>query len=256
VSCENCHGRGGPHLSPGFVKEGNFADACLGCHNKEHSLGFDYASFLPKVSHRAIAALSTQERASLIASRGKPRDVLPQAADHVGSAACQSCHVAEFATWKEGRHAHAGQTLSDAGKDSEAECLACHTTGFERPGGFPASATLGEHPDLASVGCESCHGPGGDHVKDDVRKLGSIVSLGDKCDSCVILQICGRCHDSVNDPGFEFEVEAKIEAQRHGTIEAGTGKPIGNSAGAYHSGQVEAEIAHAFSLLDPAGRTP
>jgi hypothetical protein len=47
----------------------------------------------------------------------------------------------------------------------------------------------------------------------------------------VILQICGSCHDEANDPGFEFEVEAKIEAQRHGTIEPGTGRPKGASAG-------------------------
>jgi hypothetical protein len=56
------------------------------------------------------------------------------------------------------------------------------------------------------------------------------VSLGDKCDSCVILQICGSCHDDANDPGFEFEVIDKIEKQRHGTIEAGTGKPKQSSA--------------------------
>jgi hypothetical protein len=63
-------------------------------------------------------------------------------------------------------------------------------------------------------------------VKPEAPKRGSIVSLGDKCDSCVILQICGSCHDDANDPGFEFEVEEKIEHQRHGTIEAGTGKPL------------------------------
>jgi hypothetical protein len=63
-----------------------------------------------------------------------------------------------------------------------------------------------------------------------VAKLGSILSLGDKCDSCVILQICGSCHDDANDPGFEFEVQEKIDRQRHGTIEAGTGNPKGTSA--------------------------
>jgi hypothetical protein len=46
----------------------------------------------------------------------------------------------------------------------------------------------------------------------------------------VILQICGSCHDDANDPGFEFEVIEKIEAQRHGTIEPGTGKPKTDSA--------------------------
>jgi hypothetical protein len=59
----------------------------------------------------------------------------------------------------------------------------------------------------------------------DAPKRGTILALGDKCDSCVILQICGGCHDDANDPGFEFEVQEKIDLQRHGTIEAGTGNP-------------------------------
>jgi hypothetical protein len=85
------------------------------------------------------------------------------------------------------------------------------------------------HTDLARVGCESCHGPGGEHVQEGASRISNIVSLGDKCDSCVILQICGSCHDEINDPGFEFEVLEKIEAQRHGTIEPGTGKPKAES---------------------------
>jgi hypothetical protein len=55
----------------------------------------------------------------------------------------------------------------------------------------------------------------------------------------VILQICGGCHDDANDPGFEFEVRDKIEAQRHGTIEPGTGKPV-------------QPTAHRFEKLDVA----
>ena len=66
------------------------------------------------------------------------------------------------------------------------------------------------------MGCESCHGPGGNHVAADARKPGTILALTDKCDSCVILQICGDCHDDANDPGFEFEVLDKIERIRHG----------------------------------------
>jgi hypothetical protein len=103
-------------------------------------------------------------------------------------------------------------------------------TGFGLPGGFPKDGTASDHPDLAAVGCESCHGPGAEHVKEGARRIGTIVSLGDKCDSCVILQLCGGCHDEANDPGFEFAVEEKIERQRHGTIEAGTGKPLGREA--------------------------
>ena len=88
---------------------------------------------------------------------------------------------------------------------ANAECLSCHTTAYGRPGGFPTAATPDDHPDLSRVGCESCHGPGGNHVAVDALKRGSIVSLGDKCDSCVILQICGSCHDVTLPDGFRLE---------------------------------------------------
>ena len=47
--------------------------------------------------------------------------------------------------------------------------------------------------------------------------------MSDKCDSCVILQICGSCHDDANDPGFEFELEEKLERIRHGSVRAHPG---------------------------------
>ena len=256
VGCESCHGRGGPHLSPTFAQGGDYEPVCTGCHNPKHSLGFEYATFLPKVSHAAVAALTPEERAEMFASRGQPRDVLPKGADFVGSLACKSCHSAEFETWSSQPHARAGATLQEAGKADDINCLRCHTTGYDDPGGFPAEGSLREHPDLASVGCESCHGPGGLHIAPDAKKVGTIVSLGDKCDSCVILQICGSCHDDANDPGFEFEVEEKIERQRHGTIEPGTGLPLEKST---HHVPFPGDSLHAvfFSALrDPDSGHP
>jgi len=230
VGCESCHGRGGPHLSPGFVTAGDYREVCVTCHDKKHSLGFEYASFLPEVSHAAnahILELPAEERRAILAERGAMRtDLLPTGAAYVGSEACQSCHPSEFATWAGNPHAAALASLEREGKAGDADCLRCHTTGFGREGGFPPNAQPAAHPDLARVGCESCHGPGGNHVTESAPKLGSIVSLGDKCDSCVILQICGSCHDDANDPGFEFEVQEKIDRIRHGTIEAGTGRPL------------------------------
>jgi hypothetical protein len=216
------------------VKQGDYSPACLGCHDPKHSLGFEYATFLPRVSHAAnagIAKLSPEEKQKLRAKQGRPGgELLPTRAAYVGSEACRSCHAAEFESWQSHRHARATETLAGAGKASDAACLRCHTTGFGSPGGFPRDGAAAAHADLARVGCESCHGPGGDHVKEGAARVGTILALGDKCDSCVILQICGSCHDEANDPGFEFEVEAKIEAQRHGTIEPGTGRPKGASA--------------------------
>ncbi len=53
VGCETCHGRGGPHLSPAHAPQNAYEAVCKACHNPEHSLGFDYATFLPRVSHAA-----------------------------------------------------------------------------------------------------------------------------------------------------------------------------------------------------------
>jgi peroxiredoxin/nitrate/TMAO reductase-like tetraheme cytochrome c subunit len=226
VGCETCHGRGGPHLTPDPPAGHDYASACASCHTPEHSVGFEFASFLPQISHAAnsaFAGLSAEEKRELLEKRRGHRDVLPKGADYVGSEACQSCHAAEHATWSAQPHARAFETLTAQG-EAEAECLTCHTTGWGR-GGFPKDGAPADHAALLGVGCESCHGPGGDHVGADAPKRGTILALGDKCDSCVILQICGGCHDDANDPGFEFEVQEKIDLQRHGTIEAGTGKP-------------------------------
>jgi peroxiredoxin len=256
VGCESCHGRGGPHLSPDFVQAGDYAPACATCHDPKHSLGFEYATFLPRVSHAATAwvlDLPLEKKRERLAAIGQPRaDLLPALADHVGSEACASCHPAEFETWAKSPHARAVETLVQAKAQGNEACLACHTTGFDRPGGFAKGARVADHPDLARVGCESCHGPGGGHVGEQAARTGTIVSLGDKCDSCVILQICGSCHDDANDPGFEFEVKQKIEAQRHGTIEAGTGRPLGKSARRADE-PVPAQVARAFRLLAAGG---
>ena len=231
VGCESCHGRGGPHLSPDFLKDGGYESACVQCHDKKHSLGFDFATFLPNVSHTLIANMTPEQRAERFGENASlARPLLPTQADYVGSEACESCHSAEFDTWKTSPHAKAVATLEAKSKADDQPCLACHTTGYGRPGGFPKGGQVAAHPDLASVGCESCHGPGGDHVPADAPKFGTILSLGDKCDSCVILQICGSCHDEENDPDFTFEVEEHIDRQRHGTTEAGTSKPLGPSA--------------------------
>jgi len=234
VGCETCHGRGGTHLSekpPEALRvEPDYEAFCKTCHSPKHSLGFDYASFLPLVSHKTnlqLADLPLEERRSILEERRRPRqNLLPTSAEYTGSVSCRSCHEKEFATWSQQPHAAAVAKLEAPTETENPECLRCHTTAFGKPGGFPADGRPAEHPDLAVVGCESCHGPGSDHVEPEAPKIGNIIALGDKCDSCVILQICGSCHDEANDPGFEFELLRKIELQRHGTIEAGTGEPL------------------------------
>ncbi len=213
VQCESCHGRGGPHQSPDFLKAG-LESTCITCHNPKHSLNFKFAERLPEISHSMnlrFANLSLDERQALLARRDKRARTLFEKGEYVGSAACQSCHAVEHERWAKSAHAHAFDTLSSKQEHENTDCQKCHTTGFDEPGGFPK----GGEP-LRQVGCESCHGPGGNHVKPDTEKRGNILALADKCDSCVILQICGSCHDDQNDPGFEFELMDKIDLIRHG----------------------------------------
>ncbi len=265
VGCESCHGRGGPHLSPNFVpaksdpadssgQGKDYEQVCATCHNSTHSLGFEYATFHERVSHKGIAALSNAERAELMEG-GPARDLLPSQADYVGSDACQSCHEAEFKVWEESPHGHAVETLAKEAKAGEAECLQCHTTAYGKTGGFPEGAAFGDQPDLARVGCESCHGAGGDHIGKNAKRVGTIISLGDKCDSCVILKICGSCHDDANDPGFQFKVEERIEAQRHGTTESAITRGEADSASLHvpsiaHPASDQALLRHAFEHLN------
>jgi len=171
----------------------------------------------------------------------------------VGSDACRSCHEKEFATWTASPHARAIASLAAKGEAGNATCQTCHVTALGKPGGFPKGAPHAEQPDLARVGCESCHGPGGNHVGEKAPRIGTIVSLGDKCDSCVILQICGSCHDQANDPEFEFSVKEKIERQKHGTIEASATRG-GKSAAQVPAGvPLVGALERGFALLDARG---
>ena len=257
VGCESCHGRGGPHRSPGFVTAGNYEPVCVTCHDQKHSLGFTYAGFLPRVSHAAnahLAELPLEKRQELLSARARPRsDLLPTNAEYVGSDACRSCHEREFATWSQSGHARAIASLEAKGETGNATCQACHVTALGKPGGFPRSAAPAAHADLARVGCESCHGPGGNHVGEDAPRIGTIVSLGDKCDSCVILQICGSCHDQANDPGFEFAVQEKIARQKHGTIEPSATRAADSAARTPDGGSLVGALERGFALLDGRG---
>jgi len=126
-------------------------------------------------------------------------------------------------------------------------CAECHSTNLQKNYNLEKDSFNTTWSDI-NVNCEACHGPGGDHVAEGAARIGTIVSLGDKCDSCVILQICGGCHDDANDPGFEFEVKEKIEKQRHGTLEPGTGKPKTARLAAPRG--VEELLSQAFARAD------
>ena len=111
---------------------------------------------------------------------------------YVGSASCKGCHAEIYAIWKKSKHAHAYQTLVSHGHAADPECLTCHTVGFGFQTGFVNIETT---PNLPDVGCENCHGVGGNHVKNPQKGYGQVT----KAD-------CLTCHTMPNSPKFDYDV--------------------------------------------------
>lgn len=111
---------------------------------------------------------------------------------YVTPASCRTCHPAEHEVWAASKHARALVDVQRAGRVRDPECLACHTTGFGYLGGHSDDQRDGP---LARVSCESCHGPGSEHVQTPTRPYGRVPP-----------QRCQACHDPANSPRFDFPV--------------------------------------------------
>jgi len=98
-------------------------------------------------------------------------------AEYIGSTKCKKCHLPQHKDWEKTRHGTALETLKagnkaeektkhklDPAKDytKDATCVACHTVGLGKPGGYqiPADEEAAKKvKHLEGVGCEMCHGP-------------------------------------------------------------------------------------------------
>ncbi|MEI9952631.1 MAG: multiheme c-type cytochrome [Pseudomonadota bacterium] len=88
---------------------------------------------------------------------------LPAAAGqshYVGVEVCSTCHKSEREFWNLTQHSRAYATLSSAHKEFNLDCVSCHVTGYDTPGG----STVVHVENLRDVQCEVCHGPGSRHV--------------------------------------------------------------------------------------------
>ena len=92
------------------------------------------------------------------------RDMVPGvkvAATYAGSASCAACHASANAKWHDSAHAHAWESLLALKADADPNCIGCHSVGFGTPGGYQRAFSGTKFTD---VGCESCHGPGSQHI--------------------------------------------------------------------------------------------
>jgi 2',3'-cyclic-nucleotide 2'-phosphodiesterase (5'-nucleotidase family) len=109
-----------------------------------------------------------------------PPPPVPGQPSYVGIAVCSSCHKPEKEFWDTTRHAHAYATLSSQSKELNLDCVSCHVTGYDQPGG--SSVT---HADtLKDVQCEVCHGPGSAHAAKPKVEMPRKEPKPDVCISC------------------------------------------------------------------------
>ncbi len=156
----------------------------------------------------------------------------PAAFSYAGTKKCRPCHLKEYNAWSETKMAKAFELLKpgvkaaektkaklDPKKDytTDPACLACHTTGYGMPGGFVDAATT---PDMAGVGCEMCHGPGGTYLKPEHMSLqnkeykkASLVAIG--LVGTITKEQCTPCHNPKSPFFKDFNFEERKTKGTH-----------------------------------------
>jgi hypothetical protein len=151
---------------------------------------------------------------------------------YVGAKRCKACHFKEYTSWAETKMAKAFELLKpgvaagaktaaklDPAKDytKDAACVGCHVTGFGKTGGFVDLATT---PELAGVGCEMCHGPGGTYtqqqhmsIPNKTYKKADLVAVG------LVGQVgneqCAICHNPKSPFYKPFDFEKRVKEGAH-----------------------------------------
>jgi len=127
---------------------------------------------------------------------------------YVGVKKCKLCHNTTkmgkiYNKWSSTAHARAYETLVEKNEGKNKECLSCHTLGYGKKGGYDPQ---NPKPELQNVGCEACHGPGGDYWPIKVMKNrekaianGLVIKPTE--------ENCRRCHNkkSPTFKGFDFK---------------------------------------------------
>jgi hypothetical protein len=139
------------------------------------------------------------------------------------SESCARCHKAEYEIWKKSRHSHAFAALEEKQRTFDSNCVGCHSLGFREEGFVSVKAT----PQFANVHCESCHGPGAEHVK--APTAGNYKTPPRN-------QSCLGCHDRDNSPDFVFEKYWPVIAHKN-SLKPEAATPIKTRAGGVRRGR-------------------
>ncbi len=154
---------------------------------------------------------------------------------YIGSKGCKKCHLKQYKSWEQTTMATTFEALKpgeraeakaasgfEVDKDytTDPECVKCHVTGYGKEGGFVDIETT---PELAGVGCESCHGPGGTYTQDHLMSLKNkeykkveVVAAG--MVDTISADQCVGCHSAENPAvgdDFVFDFEANKDSGNH-----------------------------------------
>ena len=201
-------------------------------------------TFLAAAFLAAILVPSASQRAGADCPR-----LQDEKAMFAGADSCKKCHFKQHSSWKKTAMATTFEKLKpdvavdvktkfklDPKKDytKDAACVACHTTGYGLPGGYPALPAEGKSwtedeaklaKSMESVQCEACHGPGSltnvfkkdneDYKRADIFKKG--MHAADKAS-------CEKCHNGKGpttdkDAPFDFEKAKADPAKLHAHVE-------------------------------------
>jgi predicted CXXCH cytochrome family protein len=157
---------------------------------------------------------------------------------------CGNCHVGHQADWVQTKHASAYENLLSKVPNAAPECFNCHAV-TARGNAVGLAGDAGAYPKAAwevvkdtayyDVQCESCHGPGFDHVQapDDPAKWPlARANVFDPQENAEGKATCGACH---NNEGHTPFVEQWAQSS-HGNVEENSHG--GESCGANcHSGK-------------------
>jgi hypothetical protein len=150
----------------------------------------------PEIVARKRALDTAIATANLAGAAAEPPTPAPGKPGFAGIEECGFCHKAAVDFWKKTRHASAWETLEEAGKQANRDCVGCHVTGWQEPGG----ATLARNEALRDVQCETCHGPASLHVDADGKERPRSVTLAPEADLCAT-----RCHTPEHSDTFQLE---------------------------------------------------
>ena len=147
---------------------------------------------------------------------------------------CGNCHVTFQGQWEETAHADAYNSLVNSGSAQDA-CYSCHTVSENgnEVGAIPASGGWNVVEDEAyhDVQCESCHGPGLEHVEAPDAGTEPLAHAGMATQAAS----CAACHSGEHQPFAEQWAETG-----HADLEANEepGTNVSSGCVSCHEGKV------------------